>query len=88
MQVNPQIRLDYPDEDLQLRVARFLRSRHFVNLRGLDVEVLHGEVTVTGEVDTFYEKQIAIDSCQHVPGVLRLVDHIDVKTDTPHRRPR
>ena len=73
------IRVDYPDEDVKVRVARFLSSRHFSTLMEIEVEVLHGQVTLTGEVDSFYEKQVAMNSCQRVAGVLSLVDHISVK---------
>ncbi|MEL7496929.1 MAG: BON domain-containing protein [Planctomycetota bacterium] len=74
-----QIRIDYPDDDLRLRVSRFLSSRHFTTFMNLEVQVRHGEVTISGEVDSFYEKQIAMTSCQHVAGVLALVDHIKVR---------
>lgn len=73
------IRVDYPDDDVQLRVARFLCSKHFSNFNELDVQVEHGQVTVTGEVDSFYEKQVAMNSCQRVAGVLALVDQIRVR---------
>lgn len=72
-------RVDYPDDDIKLRVARFLGTRHFSNFREFDVEVLHGKVTLTGEVDSYYEKQVAMTSTQHVAGVLALVDHIHVR---------
>ena len=85
MQVTPQIRMDYPDQDLQKRVSRFLRSRHFSNFRDLDVRVTHGQVTISGEVDSYYEKQVAINACQHVAGVLSLVDDIDVRQASPRK---
>ena len=85
MQVVPQIRRDYPDQDLQKRVARFLRSRHFSNFRKLKVKVTHGLVTISGEVDSYYEKQVAISACQRVAGVLGLVDDIDVRATTPRK---
>ena len=73
------IRIDYPDDDVQLRVSRFLNSRHFSNFLELDVRVRHGQVTISGEVDSFYEKQVAMTSCQRVAGVLALVDRIRVR---------
>ena len=85
MQVTPQIRMDYPDSDLQVRVSRFLRSRHFSNFRRLKVTVTHGQVKVSGEVDSFYEKQIAINACQHVAGVLGLIDEIAVCPTAPRK---
>ena len=74
-----QIRLDYPDdEEVRLRVSRFLCSRHFPAFRELDIDVEQGAVTLTGEVRSFYEKQIAMKSSQNVDGVLSIVDEIIV----------
>lgn len=73
------IRIDYPDDDIQLRVSRFLNTRHFSNFMDLDVRVVHGQVTLSGEVDSYYEKQVAMTTCQRVAGVLRLVDKIRVR---------
>jgi osmotically-inducible protein OsmY len=74
----PRIRVDYDDTDVKTRVANFLNSRHFANLRGLTVECRHGAVTVAGNVDSFYEKQVALNSCRRVAGVLSLIDRIEV----------
>lgn len=73
------IRIDYPDDDVQVRVSRFLNSRHFSNFLDLDVRVLNGKVTISGEVDSYYEKQVAMTSCQRVAGVLSLEDRINVR---------
>ncbi len=73
------IRIDYPDDDVHQRVSSFLYSRHFPAFRNLDIFVEHGAVTLTGEVQSYYEKQVAITSCQHVAGVLLLIDEIDVQ---------
>jgi osmotically-inducible protein OsmY len=73
------IRINDSDDDLRLRVASFLNSRHFPAFQELDVDVHHGAVTLSGTVSSFYEKQVALNSCQRVAGVLSLVDGIDVK---------
>ena len=75
------IRIDYPDDDVRRRVSRFLYSRHFPAFRNLDIEVHHGTVTLTGVVQSFYEKQVAMTSCLHVAGVLSLNDEIVVMPD-------
>ena len=80
MSSSMKIRVDYPDEDVQERVAKFLTSRHFPAFRDLDVDVEHGAVTLSGTVDSYYEKQVALNACQRVAGVLTLVDEIDVQT--------
>jgi len=81
MTVAQQIRIDYPDDDVRQRVSRFLYSQHFPAFRNLDIVVEHGAVTLTGEVQSYYEKQVAMTSCQHVAGVLSLIDEIDVRAE-------
>lgn len=78
MQVANKIRVEHPDEELQQRVSHFLFSRHFPAFRNLDIEVEKGTVTLTGKVQSYYEKQIAMTSCQHVSGVVSLIDEIEV----------
>ena len=81
MDTMKQIRMDYPDEEVRSRVSRFLNSRHFPAFRYLDIAVEHGAVTLTGEVQSYYEKQVAMTSCQHVVGVLSLTDEIHVREE-------
>jgi hypothetical protein len=40
--------------------------------------VHRGEVTIRGSVASFYERQIAIQTCRLVPGIDRLIDALDV----------
>ena len=89
------IRVEYSDDDIRMRVSRFLSSRHFSGFRNISVNVRHGEVTLTGTVCSFYEKQVALTSCRRVAGVLNMVDKIVVdgtermdrpsKAAAPHR---
>jgi osmotically-inducible protein OsmY len=44
----------------------------------LQVDVQEGTVTLRGRVASFYEKQVAIHSCQRVAGVHKLIDAVDV----------
>ena len=78
MESRARIRIEYPDDDLRQRVSSFLRSRHFPAFRGLQVGAQDGAVTISGEVCSFYEKQVALDSCRRVAGVLSMVDQIVV----------
>lgn len=73
------IRVDYPDDDLRKRIESFLRSRHFSALRNLEVRVAAGVATLKGEVGSFYEKQVALDACRRVAGVLCTVDQMQVE---------
>ncbi|MFT5299281.1 MAG: hypothetical protein ACI87E_000303 [Mariniblastus sp.] len=66
------------DRELSQRVVKSLYECHFSSLRNLDVESNQGAVTLAGEVDSFYEKQIAMASCLHVEGVASIVDRIVV----------
>jgi osmotically-inducible protein OsmY len=66
------------DGDLKRRVSNYLASRYFPALNQLEIEAEAGIVTLRGCVSSFYEKQVAITSCQRVAGVLQLVDAVDV----------
>ena len=72
------IRLDYTDSDLQSRVSSFLASRYLPALRRLSVQASGGVVTLCGKVGSFYEKQVALNTCQRVAGVQRLIDAVEV----------
>ena len=78
MQSTDRIRFDYSDDDVRERVASFLMSRHFPAFRELDVDVRHGEVTLSGDVCSYHEKQVALNACRRVAGVLALIDEITV----------
>ena len=45
------------------------------------VEAQNGIVTVSGQVLTFYEKQLCNQCCRRVAGVLELVNAVDVTQD-------
>ena len=67
--------------EVRQRVSNFLHSRHFPAFRNFEIEVDRGAVTLTGKVQSYYEKQIAINSCQNVAGVVSLIDEIVVQLD-------
>lgn len=66
------------DRDLERRVVNFLSARSVPSLRRLRVDVHDGVVTLRGKVHSFYEKQLAINACQRVAGVQRLIDTVAV----------
>lgn len=66
------------DLALETRILQFLSSRHVPGLRNLGVRAKHGIVTVTGKVLTFYEKQLCNQCCRMVPGILQLINAVDV----------
>ena len=69
---------DSADRDLEKRVANYLHERHVPSLRKLAIQSANGAVTLSGQVHTFHEKQIAIHSCRRVAGVVQLIDLVDV----------
>ncbi len=65
--------------DIKRRITNLLWQRGRSTLRQLAIEVDNGTVTVRGTVRSFYERQVCLSCCQHVPGVFRLVDEIKVQ---------
>lgn len=63
--------------ELQTRVADYLLDRDEVAFRSLQIEVDCGTVTLTGRVESYYEKQVAA-SCLNVAGVLNLINNLTV----------
>ena len=66
------------DVDLSNRVSSYLHTLNRPSLRGLTIEVRHGEVILSGQLPTFYEKSLALNACQRVAGVMKLCDTIKV----------
>jgi hypothetical protein len=69
------------DRDLERRVMNYLVGRHVPSLRHIAVEADGGTVTMRGRVYSFHHKQLCINCCTRVAGVVRLVDELTV--DTP-----
>jgi osmotically-inducible protein OsmY len=66
------------DRELQNRITEQLAETKRPNLRRLAVAVDEGIVTIRGCVQSFYERQLAIRSCQCLAGVEGLVDAVEV----------
>ena len=71
------------DQELEHRILNYLSSRNVPGLRRLRVAVHAGIVTLQGQVYTFYEKQLSIQCCQRVAGVLGLIDEVGVVAAAP-----
>lgn len=62
----------FPDTEQTLvnRVERLVRERTSGLIRGLRVEMLPGEVVISGRTSTYYAKQLAthaaLDLCDHI----------------------
>ncbi len=68
------------DRDLERRVMNFLVGRQVPSLRQIAVEADRGTVILRGRVYSFHHKQLCINCCTRVAGVLRLVDELTVAT--------
>lgn len=66
------------DEDLKRRIINFLFQRHIATLRRINVDVRNGTVEVRGKVKSYYEKQVCLNCCQRVAGVVQIFDKVQV----------
>ncbi len=66
------------DRELETRIRRFLAGLHRNSLRNLVIEAENGEVTLSGTLGSFYEKQLAMAGCRRVAGVVKVNEKIDV----------
>lgn len=77
MQMTPN-RVGFCDGDVLFRVESYLGSKHYPSFRNLSVQVEQGIVTLSGSVDSYHERQVALNSCMRVAGVLELIDRVRV----------
>jgi osmotically-inducible protein OsmY len=70
------------DRLLESRIAGQLAESNRAGLRRLAVNVTGGSVTLRGRVATFYEKQLAIQTCRMLAGLERLIDAVEVASAT------
>ena len=73
------------DEAIRTAVENKLDQKDIKNGEGPWVAVENGTVTVRGTVASFYERQVCVSCCQHVPGVFGLLD--EIKVDSPVSKP-
>jgi osmotically-inducible protein OsmY len=83
MQSLATLQTQFDDRDLERRVVNYLEGRHVPGLRHLSVQARSGIVTLRGKVQTFYEKQLCLDCCRRVAGVVKYVDAVDVAYSQP-----
>jgi osmotically-inducible protein OsmY len=62
------------DRELQRRVSIYLANRRLPSSSRLRIEAKNGVVTLSGTHESFYHKQLCINCCQRVAGVVRLID--------------
>jgi osmotically-inducible protein OsmY len=66
------------DRLLACQISAQLAETNRANLRRLSVDVQEGQVTLRGNVGSFHEKQIAIQTCRFMAGIARLIDAVEV----------
>lgn len=70
------------DRLLERQIASQLAETNRPGLRRLAVNVADGSVTLRGNVASFYEKQLAIQTCRVLAGIERLIDAVEVAAAT------
>lgn len=65
-------------QSLERAIERALDKSGYVQLRELDIRVDDGHVHLQGRLPSYYLKQLAGHIISEVPGVLSIVDRIDV----------
>ncbi len=66
------------DENIVRMASDALAHAHIAALALLQFESRSGELTITGAVESWYEKQLALSHCRNVPGVGSVIDQIEV----------
>ena len=75
------------DGDLERRTRILLSQQNVAALRRISVSASGSTVKLRGRVGSFYEKQLCLSCCQHVAGVMQVIDEIEVE-DKATQRPR
>ena len=71
------VKIHDSNAEVHQRVTSFLRSRRFQAFKNFEIAVDQSAVTLTGKVQSYYEKQVAI-ACKNVSGVVTVIDEIEV----------
>jgi osmotically-inducible protein OsmY len=66
------------DRLLATQISTQLAETNRQSLKRLLVDVRAGHVTLRGRVSSFYERQIAIQTCRALAGIERLSDAVEV----------
>ena len=66
------------DRQLEHQITHHLAETNRPGLKRLAVSVADGRVTLRGSVASFYEKQIAIQTCRVLAGMEELTDAVEV----------
>ena len=66
------------DADLQTRIKSHLETRGYPSFRDLTVAARMGVVRLDGQLPSYFVKQVALETCRHIAGVMQVIDAIQV----------
>ena len=75
------------NRELECQVSGFLRDLDPSAGRRVTVEAVDGVLTLTGQVETFYIRQLFVHCCRQIPGVTAVDDNLDVRRKHSSVRP-
>jgi len=73
------VRKNTDDERLRKEISHRLSHQHFPSFKELKVEVDHGLVTISGTLQSYHHRQIALSVCQQPADVITVIDMIVVR---------
>jgi osmotically-inducible protein OsmY len=73
------------DQELKSRILTCVRPLADAQIGDLKVEVAGGVAKVTGHLVSHHDRDLWLQYCQHVPGVVRIIDELHV--DRSHHAP-
>ncbi|HLJ12615.1 MAG TPA: BON domain-containing protein [Planctomycetaceae bacterium] len=76
---NSALILSVHDLAVEQRVLHYLLSKNSSAARRVEIDVAEGEVTLRGQVKSFYTRQVFVQGCRRVPGVTMVVDELRVE---------
>lgn len=67
------------NEELKRKVFAFLRDLDPSSARRVTVEAADGVVALRGRVQAFYTRQIFVECCRRIPGIIAVIDELRVE---------
>lgn len=74
-----QVRKNKKDDRLRDEISQLLNHQHFPSFKELNVEVDHGLVTISGTLNSYYHRQVALSTCQQLVDVITVIDMMVVR---------
>lgn len=71
----------WDDRDLARRIVEFFQARQLVDSTAIQIHALGGVIVLRGQVSSERERTLYVQCCQHVAGVVRVVDQLQVREE-------